>query len=299
MNKKTLFAGRLLPLSVVLALGLFLAPSCRFINSFVEGWQEESLSDGNEREPAPSQVKESASPEGTLPKVRLEEAYCFEKGEKNILIEKMGYTLSYNSAARIPNWVAYELLDSELYGDFRRSGDFKPDPDFKGRQAYDSDYRGSGWDRGHMAPSGDMKWSSQTQRECFYLINVCPQNHNLNAGAWNDLEKQVRYECRYYKKIWVVSGPIVQTGRYGTIGDNKVQVPDAFFKALLAKDKKGRYISIAFYFPNESVSGPLSDYACSVNEIEEITGLDLFYQLDSAIQEEVEGKFAPSQWKIK
>lgn len=242
--------------------------------------------------------KETGSVSTSVPAVRLEEAYCFEEGERNIPIEKMGYTLSYNSVYRIPNWVAYELLDSELYGDFERRSEFGPDPEFKGRQAYDRDYRGSGWDRGHMAPSGDMKWSSQTQRECFYLINICPQNHNLNSGVWNDLEKQVRKECRYYKRIWVVAGPVVGTGRYGTIGEGKVQVPDAFFKALLARRKNGQYVSIGFYFPNESGSRPLSFYACSVDELEEITGLDLFYQLDSALQDKVESTFDPYDWRI-
>lgn len=219
--------------------------------------------------------------------------------ENNTIIEHMGFTLSYNERRRIPNWVAYELLDSELYGDFERTDSFRPDPSFKGRQAYDSDYRGSGWDRGHMAPSADMKWSSQVQEECFYLTNICPQNHNLNAGVWNDLEKRVRAEARYYKTLWVVCGPVVDRNRYGTIGDNQVTVPDGFFKALLARRRDGEYISIGFYFPNEAGRGPLSGYAMSVNDLEERIGMDLFYNLDPDVQEEVEGVFNPADWKIR
>ncbi len=231
---------------------------------------------------------------------KLELPYLLEPDEeKNTIIEHMGYTVSYNSRLRIPNWVAYEFLDSELYGDFERREEFTPDPDFKGRQAYDTDYRGSGWDRGHLAPSGDMKWSSQVQKESFYLTNVCPQNHNLNSGLWNDLEKQVRYETRYYGSVWVVTGPVVETGRYGTIGSNKVAVPDGFFKALLAKDKKsGKYVSIGFYFPNESGGRNLADYAMSVDDLEEIVGMDLFYNLDYSVQEDVESVFDPWDWRI-
>lgn len=215
------------------------------------------------------------------------------------VIEHMGYTVSYNEEYRIPNWVAYELQDSELYGDLDRAEKFSPDPDFKGRQAYDSDYSGSGWDRGHMAPAGDMKWSSQAMAESFYLTNVCPQNHNLNAGVWNDLEKQVRREAKYYGKVWVVSGPIVGSNRYGTIGKNKVMVPDSFFKALLAVNREGKYVSAGFIFPNEAGDNGMASYAMTVNELEKEIGMDLFYNLDQDIQEKVEDRIDLwNDWRI-
>ena len=225
----------------------------------------------------------------------------FMPGDDNsVVIEHMGYTVSYNSRFRIPNWVAYELMDSELYGDFERAEKFVPDPSFKGRQAYDTDYRGSGWDRGHMAPSGDMKWSSQVMKECFYLTNVCPQDHNLNAGLWNDLEKQVRREARYYKRVYVVTGPVVGRGIYGTVGENKVQIPDGFFKALMAPQKNGKgYVSIGFYFPNKSLRGGLADYAMTVDKLEEMIGMDLFYSLDTDLQDAAEAKIDPyGDWRI-
>lgn len=216
------------------------------------------------------------------------------------VIEHMGYTVSYNSDYRIPNWVAYELQAEELYGDLDRAEKFSPDPMVKGRQAYDSDYVGSGYDRGHMAPAGDMKWSSQAMEESFYLTNVCPQNHNLNAGVWNDLEKQVRKEARYYGKVWVVCGPIVDSNRYGKVGSNKVQVPDSFFKALLALNKDGKYVSVGFVFPNEAGDNGLASYAMSVNELEKLIGMDLFYNLDSKVQEKVEDGFDLwTDWRIR
>lgn len=216
------------------------------------------------------------------------------------IIEHMGYTVSYNQEYRIPNWVAYELQDSELYGDLDRAEKFSPDPEFKGRQAYDSDYSGSGWDRGHMAPAGDMKWSSQAMQESFYLTNVCPQNHNLNAGVWNDLEKQVRREAKYYGKLWVVSGPIVGSNRHGRIGSNRVMVPDSFFKALLAKNRDGKYVSVGFVFPNEAGDNGMASYAMTVNELEKLIGMDLFYNLDHAVQEQVEDSIDLwTDWRIR
>ena len=227
----------------------------------------------------------------------LEIPYSLD-GSESVLVEHMAYTVSYNSKYRIPNWVAYELQDSELYGNLERQEKFGPDPLVKGRQAYDKDYVGSGWDRGHMAPSGDMKWSSQAMKECYYLTNICPQNHNLNAGVWNDLEKQVRYEARYYKKVWVVCGPVVDRGR-GTIGSNKVLIPDGFFKALLARKKDGTYTAIGFTFPNEAGTRPLRDYALSVNDLEKKLGMDLFYNLDDSVQETVEASYSLRDWRIE
>ena len=286
--------------AVLVLLALLLYPLLRRGDGAVSQEEEELLSNGISLN-IPGSSSDNGVSAYTASELRgLEIPYLLEPDkDQNTIIEHMGYTVSYNSLHRIPNWVAYELQDSELYGNFERGDEFNPDPQIRGRQAYDSDYRGSGWDRGHMAPSGDMKWSSQVQKECFYLSNVCPQSHNLNAGLWNDLEKQVRYEAKYYGTIWVVTGPVIGDGRYGTIGENKVTIPDGFFKALLTKDKKtGEFISIGFYFPNESCSGDLSDYAMSVNDLEEIVGMDLFNNLDYSVQESVEDRFDPWEWRI-
>ena len=209
------------------------------------------------------------SVEGGDVMTRIEIPYRLEDSESEI-IEHMGYTLSYNNDYRVPNWVAYELLETEVLTGYRsREDEFTPDPLVKGRQAYDRDYVGSGYDRGHMAPAADMRWSSQTMKECFYLSNVCPQNHNLNSGAWNDLEKQVRYEARYYKSVWVVCGPIFKYNNPKHIGSNHVAVPDSFFKALLARRKDGSYASIGFIFPNRACERNLTHYAMTVDELED------------------------------
>lgn len=217
----------------------------------------------------------------------------------NIVWHK-AFNLSYNSEDLIPDWVAYELLASELEGDVPRQKGFCPDPLVKGRQACDSDYTASGYDRGHMAPAADMKFDETAMRESFFLSNVCPQNHNLNSGVWNDLEMQVRNEARYYGRVWVVAGPYTGSAKYGSIGRNGVRVPDAFFKALLTVDREGNYRSVAFLFPNEAGRRKLSEYAMSVNELEELTGIDFFYNLDPAVQEQVEDVYdCWNDWRIR
>ena len=230
----------------------------------------------------------------------LEVPYRLEDNASNI-IEHMGYTLSYNNDFRVPNWVAYELRESEINTGFRSREDrFEPDPMIKGRQAYDRDYVGSGYDRGHMAPAADMRWSSQTMKECFYLSNVCPQNHNLNSGAWNDLEKQVRYEVKYHKTIWIVCGPIFENTYPKHIGSNHVMVPDSFFKALLTKRKDGSYASIGFIFPNKACERNLMDYAMTVDELESKLGMDLFFNLETKAQDKAESSMDPyGDWRIR
>ena len=257
-----------------------------------------SGNDGPEAEP---QSLVEPDPAGGVDAMsRLEIPYRLEDSESEI-IEHMGYTLSYNNDLRVPNWVAYELLESEVITAYRsREDEFTPDPLVKGRQAYDRDYVGSGYDRGHMAPAADMRWSSQTMKECFYLSNVCPQNHNLNSGAWNDLEKQVRYEARYYKSVWVVCGPIFEYNSPRHIGKNHVAVPDSFFKALLARRKDGSYASIGFIFPNKACERNLTHYAMTVDELESKLGMDLFYNLDDRAQDRAEAEMDPyGDWRIR
>ena len=231
---------------------------------------------------------------------RLEIPYRLEDNE-GCIIEHMGYALSYNNDYRVPNWVAYELLESEVITAYRSREDrFEPDPLIKGRQAYDRDYVGSGYDRGHMAPAADMRWSSQTMKECFYLSNVCPQNRNLNSGAWNDLEKQVRREARFYKSVYVVCGPIFEYNNPKHIGSNHVMVPDSFFKALLARRKDGSYAAIGFIFPNEVCVRNLTLYAMTVDELETKLGMDLFFNLEEKAQDKAEAVMDPyGDWRIK
>ena len=255
-----------------------------------------------EKAPESQELMELVQPEGDGIDLmsRIEIPYRLEDNEECI-IEHMGYALSYNSDYRVPNWVAYELLETELNTGFRsREDSFEPDPLVKGRQAYDRDYVGSGYDRGHMAPAADMRWSSQTMKESFYLSNVCPQNHNLNSGAWNDLEKQVRYEARYYKSIYVVCGPIFEFNEPRHIGRNHVMVPDSFFKALLAKRKDGSYAATGFIFPNETCTRNLTLYAMTVDELEAKLGMDLFFNLDQKDQDAAEAVMDPyGDWRIR
>lgn len=214
------------------------------------------------------------------------------------VIEHIGYTTSYNSNTLNPNWVAYELTSSELQGDFKGKNSFCWDPSVKGRKSNREDYKNNrDWDKGHLAPKADMKWSIQAYEESFYLSNVCPQNHQLNAGDWLKIENLARRIAKKYKKIYVVCGPVFKDRKFGTLGENNVWIPDAFFKALLVFSGE-TYESIGFYMSNEPQKNNLRSYVSTVDDIEKIISRDLFVSLDDKLEDVAEGRVNYSFWGL-
>lgn len=212
------------------------------------------------------------------------------------LVEHVGYTVSFNTQHNIPNWVAYDLTSEEVAGVTPRAKHFEPDPQIIGCPTTD-DYKNSGYDRGHMAPAGDMKWSEQAMTESFYLSNICPQNHNLNGGDWKALEEHLRTMATQYEKVYIACGPIISANPK-TIGLNhQVAVPDAFYKAILRK-KGDTWSAIGFMMPNQAGHKKLSTYAMSVEELEIITNMDFFYNLPDDIEEQVESSYQLTDWNL-
>lgn len=214
--------------------------------------------------------------------------------EEYPIISYLGYEVMYNPEYKIPKWVKYELIPFETDGPYSRKGlKFCQDPLANIPQADDSDYRNSGWSRGHMAPAADFKWSSQAMIETFYFTNCCPQNQSLNAGQWNTLEKKVREWANKYGSVIVVTGPLVWNNEYGTIGYNKVVVPDAFFKAILAGEH-----AIAFVMYNHNNNDNMQKCAMSVDELETISGIDFFTELDDEVELKIEASYNLKIWGL-
>lgn len=221
----------------------------------------------------------------------------FTKSVKSQIIEHTGYTVSYNEQRRNANWVAYELTAHEVNGNEPRDDKFVPDPLVKGRQATTEDYKRSGWDRGHLAPAADMKWSKDAMEESFYMSNISPQNHNLNSGVWKSIEELVRDNAARYGKLLVATGPVFTDKKgLGEIGKNKVVVPNGFYKVLLIFDDG--YKGIGFYCENKSGKKKLENYVLTIDEVEEITGIDFFHRLPDDIEAEVESRVTEDTWGI-
>lgn len=223
----------------------------------------------------------------------IEDTKTNDTVEKQV-INHTGYKVSYNQIWCIPNWVAYELAQKEVEGTNSRRGSFCPDPKVIGYTAETSDYSKTGWDRGHMVPTADLKWSKEVMLETFYLSNICPQNRGLNGGIWLSLEERVRYWAKKDGSIFIVCGPIMKE-IFETIGSNGVAIPSGFFK-VLCKKYKGKYTAIGFVFPNENCSGDIFDYSCAIDKVEQVTGHDFFYILPDDIENIIEGSINLKDW---
>lgn len=206
------------------------------------------------------------------------------------------YVLSFNDEWKIPDWVAYtiDLYELNTQGT-SRTEDFRPDPDIINGSAQLSDYRNSGYDRGHLFPSASANSSVDKNSSTFLMSNMVPQIHRFNAGLWLKAEDAERDAGRMYGEVFCVSGPVI-TDDMDTIGANRVGVPKACYKVLLVYDENNNVHTIGMVLPQEYENGNLKPYFMTVNEVEEITGIDFFPTLDDAIEEIVEGTYDLSKW---
>ncbi len=211
------------------------------------------------------------------------------------MLRRTGYTASYNKATKLPNWVAWHLTADRTTGPAKRSGvDFQADMDVPAPRAEDSDYYGSGYDRGHMCPAADNKYSEKAMEESFLFTNMCPQNGNLNRGDWNEMEQACRRWAKEYGGVYVVCGPILYKGKHKTIGKNKVVVPEAFFKVVLRTGENPK--AIGFIYKNAEGNRPKGDYVNTVDEVERITGIDFFPSLPDDVENKVEATADIADW---
>ena len=209
----------------------------------------------------------------------------------------IGFNLSFNPKAHIPNWVAWELTADEAVGKEPRAKKFQNDPTVDGC-AETWDYSYSGYDRGHMAPAGGMKWSREAMEESFYLTNICPQANTLNSGSWRTLEEKCREWARKYGKIWIVCGPIIDGKPIEYIGDSRVYVPSKFFKAIIAPNAE-HPLGIGFIMPNGKVKGGMQTCVVSIDSIESLTGHDFFYSLPDDLENDIESQHNLNRWSVR
>ncbi len=206
-----------------------------------------------------------------------------------------GFTLSFNRTNHTPNYVAWELLPDETDGVHSRYNKFWQDPEIKGCPTT-SDYTRSGFDRGHLCPAADQKWSNTAMEHCFVMANICPQDHSLNSGAWATLEKRERNWANQFQGLIIIAGPIYQSSDTQTIGSTRVRVPSAFFKVMLAHNEANPK-AIAAVYPNMAARGNIYNYFMSVDDLEKLTGFNFFSSLPDNVENQIEATFNPKEWK--
>jgi endonuclease G len=211
----------------------------------------------------------------------------------NLLMLKPQFALSYNGSQGTPNWVAWELNQS-WFGNAERQNDFHPDKDLPENiyRVTPKDYNGTGYDRGHVAPSADRTRNLADNSATFAMSNMMPQSPGLNRGVWGDLEDYCRQLARQGKELYIVAGPV---GKKGSIANGKVTVPQASWKAIAVLDKPGAPLTsntriIAVLMPNQDRLTKWTDYRVSVDKIEAETGYDLMPNVPKGIQNAIESK---------
>lgn len=216
----------------------------------------------------------------------------------NVIKRYAAMTVNFNYSYKVPNCVSYVLTSDMIditngpNAEHRRNYKFYADPSVRGCPEW-YEYRGSGYDRGHMAPANDMRWSRQSMSDCFLMTNICPQDHDLNGGSWNKLELKIHDWAKRHGKIIVATGPIFN-GNSRRIGQNNdIVVPAGFFKVVL---DPGRNRAIGFIYENHEGGGGVARHACSVNEVERITGHDFFSALPDNVENAIESTYNFNQW---
>jgi len=208
-------------------------------------------------------------------------------------IDQRGYSLAYDARQRNPAWVYEHLTADSIKGSADRPHSaFKDDEVIpKHLRASMTDYRGSGFDRGHMAPAADHRSSKEAMDDTFFMTNMCPQCPQFNRGYWSKFEKHIRDLTQYYQNIYVITGPLYlpytkENGnrfvKYQVIGNNDVAVPTHFFKIITMEDWQGKKETRAYILPNEEIpqNTRLDSFRTTVQKVESAAGI-LFNKTNS------------------
>lgn len=224
------------------------------------------------------------------------------------LVVHAGYALEHSGDLKIPLWVCERMDPSKLNGPFPRKDNFRSDPDLTGPRSELSDYKGSGYARGHHAPAEDFNTSSELMSDSFFLSNMSPQLGSVNSGAWAKLEARVRRWVGEDQVTWIITGVLLYDPAeddsatadgwvdYYTIGAG-VAVPTHLFKIVVSEDGAGNVRSTAYVVPNEKLpSGyKIDDYRKPIRWIEERAGIDFMPDLDPSEAQRLEAVVGPAR----
>jgi len=224
-------------------------------------------------------------------------------------IEHSAMALEYAEKHEQAKWVAHIILPDIIEGTQFRSNDFRPDPKIKTGTAVEKDYflkyegtdgkteyDGFGYDRGHLAPSADFRWSAKALSESYFYSNMSPQLPEFNREGWADLESTLRgYIFKHPEtQLYVVTGGVLKDNLAVIERSiNKPSIPEQYFKvALDLKNKR----AIGFIMPNKEIEYPLISYAVPVDEVENLTGLDFFSDLNESLESRLESSIDQRIW---
>ena len=224
------------------------------------------------------------------------------------------HILAYSNVHKGPLWVCEHLTDHNINinkavdrSQSKFVADTTVSPIFR---CYNSDYLGSGFDRGHLAAAANHRHSQEAMNDTFRLSNICPQiGKGLNRSKWNELEKRARALARKHESAHVLTGPLYlptvigneKFVKYKLIGDNNVAVPTHFFKVILARSRKGGFILESYVMPNEEIRDdiPISSYLVPKHAIERGAGFMIFDYVADSQYHTINGHANPAFIELK
>jgi endonuclease G len=219
--------------------------------------------------------------------------YFFPKSKNEALVYHQAFVLNYAEEFEQASWVIYKLVKAAVYGKAKRSNFFLTDNAVSTGSATYYDYARSGYDRGHLCPAADFRHSKELEDETFYMSNMSPQNHDFNAGIWNDLENKVRSWVKKRNELIIVTGPVLKKG-LKTIGKTtQIAVPEEYYKIIFDPESEQ---AIAFLMPNAPSIELIKSYALSIDELELKTKIDFFEKLPDHLEQKIESNLKLEDW---
>lgn len=223
-------------------------------------------------------------------------------------VKHLALTLGYSEKHEQAAWVQHIVIPEVEFANVSRTNDFRIDSLVKTGSSQEEDYflkkigadgtmefDGFGYDRGHLAPSADFRWSQKALSESYYYSNMSPQKPEFNRERWAELESWIRtYVIDFNEFVYVVTGPVLKEGLKKQ-GGNQVSIPEQFYKIVLDLDGDEKK-AIAFLMPNDYCAYPVSGYVTSIDTIEKLTGLDFFSSLDDAEENKLEAMNSLDGW---
>lgn len=212
-----------------------------------------------------------------------------------IYIKHAAYSVVYSKSNKQPVWVAYQLLSSELNHKFLRTNNFYIDSLVISGTANNSDFKYSGYDKGHLAPAFDMSFDKIAMSESFSFTNISPQLPSFNRGIWKILEIKVRAWADLYDCLYLTTGSICFNSTK-SIGENKITIPTYFYKTILIYNDSIQQ-GIGFLIPHENCKKDIFNYAVTIDSIEKFSNLDFYYKLPNRKEQKIESVFEETFWR--
>ncbi len=210
------------------------------------------------------------------------------------IIRHTGYTLHYSPQYRQAAWTLVQLTRARAQGTVETPEDYRPDPEVTAGAVAPLDLQGTGFDRGMLVPPGNLRWSKTAAGEAYLMSNVSPMRPAFRRGLWAEFEKMTRAWAVANEEIYIVTGPVLKEG-LSPAGKSGVPAPEQFFAAVL-DNREPEIKAVGFVFPNGQSKKALLEYAVSVDEVERITGLNLFANLPDQMENAFEAVADTSRW---